>query len=97
MAPTRPFSSIFDIADAAQAPGKLPEAFHRMYHTTQGIGTALASPQLVTKYGVDARSDQRVVCVRDLVRNTAAWYNEQRRRKPQTFEVWVGRCRLVYL
>lgn len=36
--------------------------------------------------GVDARSTQRVLCVQDLVRGTAAWYNQQRSRKPQTFE-----------
>lgn len=36
--------------------------------------------------GVEARSNQRVLCVQDLVRGTAAWYNQQRSRKPQTFE-----------
>lgn len=82
MAPVR---TIFELADAAQQ-GHVSDAFSRLYRLHQGMSLALATPQLVSKYGVDARSNQRVLCVQDLVRGTAAWYNQQRSRKPQTFE-----------
>lgn len=49
MAPLRP-TTIFELADAAQH-GHLPDAFHRLYSLHSGHATALASPQLVAKYG----------------------------------------------
>jgi hypothetical protein len=78
------YTSVFELARAA--PSISSAAFHRLYELSLGHPRCKASPALHAKYGVAQDNRQAVLRVANRATLQQCWFNEERSRKPQTFE-----------
>lgn len=80
-------TNIFDLArSVTRLSGADAQALQTLYHITASTAACRVGPELATKYNVDEHNRQLVVCITNRATLEQAYFNEDRTKKPQTFQ-----------